>query len=77
MGPWLWKSKLQMRMSDLERGIYQCVKYRALLRAELKASGKIPNGSSLLITETRLSYTLQELADLLGVRVIVVPVKKS
>lgn len=63
--------------ADLERGIYQCVKYRALLRAELKASGKIPNGSSLLITETRLSYTLQELADLLGVRVIVVPVKKS
>ena len=63
--------------ADLERGIYQCIKYRALLRAELKASGKIPNGSSLLITETRLSFILQELADLLGVRVIVVPMKKS
>ena len=63
--------------ADLERGIYQCVKYRALLRAELKAESKIPNGSSLLITETRLSPVLQALADLLGVRVITVPVKRD
>lgn len=63
--------------ADLERGIYQCVKYRALLRAELKAQAKIPNGSSLLITERKLSAPLQNLADLLGVGVVVVPVKKQ
>ncbi|MBB6250460.1 hypothetical protein [Nitrospirillum iridis] len=62
--------------ADLERGIYQCIKYQALLRAELKAEGKIPNGSSLLITEAQLSSGLQALADLLGVRVVVVPVKR-
>ena len=63
--------------ADLERGIYQCVKYQALLRAELKAEGKIPNGSSLLITEVQLSSDLQTLANLLGVRVTVVPVKRD
>ncbi|VTZ50285.1 conserved hypothetical protein [Methylocella tundrae] len=63
--------------ADLERGVYQCVKYQALLRAELKAEGKIPNGSSLLVTETRLSPALQALADLLGVRVVTVPVKRD
>jgi hypothetical protein len=63
--------------ADLERGIYQCVKYQALLRAELKAEGKIPNGSSILITEAQLSSSLQALADLLGVRVVVVPVKRD
>jgi hypothetical protein len=63
--------------ADLERGIYQCVKYRALLRAELKAEGKIPNGSSQLIIEAQLSSILQALADLLGVRVVVVPAKRE
>ncbi len=63
--------------ADLERGIYQCVKYQALVRAELKAQGKIPNGSSLLVTESQLPATLQALADLLGVRVVVVPVKRD
>lgn len=59
--------------ADLERGIYQCVKYQALLRAELKASQKIPNGSSLLVTERKLPPALQQLADLLGVRSVTVP----
>jgi hypothetical protein len=63
--------------AELERGIYQCVKYQALLRAELKAEGKIPNGSSLLITESQLSASLQALADLLGVRALIVPVKRT
>jgi hypothetical protein len=62
---------------DLERGIYQCVKYQALLRAELKAQRKIPNGSSLLVSERRLPEPLQRLADLLGVRVLVVPIERS
>jgi hypothetical protein len=55
---------------DLERGIYQCVKYQALLRAELKAEGNIPNGISVLVVERALPQRLIELADLLGIQVI-------
>ena len=58
---------------DLERGIYQCVKYQALLRAELKAQSLIPNGLAILVSERRLPQPLLELADLLGVRVVKVP----
>ncbi len=63
--------------ADLERGIYQCIKYRALLRAELKAQGRVPNGSSIMVTERQLPSDLQELAGLLGVRVVVVPVLRG
>ena len=58
--------------ADLERGIYQCVKYQALLRAELKAEGNIPNGSAVLVSERSLPIKLRNLADLLGVRVITI-----
>lgn len=62
--------------ADLERGIYQCIKYQALLRAELKASGIIPNGTAILVIARQLPSQLQELADLLSVKVLVVaPVK--
>lgn len=57
--------------ADLERGIYQCVKYQALLRAELSVNGEIPNGRSVLVSERKLSEELQSLADFLGVRVVV------
>ena len=63
--------------ADLERGIYQCVKYEALLRAELKSQGRIPNGRSLLVTERPLPQRLRELADLLGVRVLQVPATRA
>ncbi len=46
--------------AEIERGIYQCVKYQALLRAELKAECKIPNGSAILVTERHLPSQLQE-----------------
>lgn len=58
---------------DLERGVYQCVKYRALLNAELKAKAKKPNGSSMLVTEVHLESELRELARLLNVPVKFVP----
>lgn len=62
--------------ADLERGIYQCIKYQALLRAELKAKGLIPNGTAVLVTARQLPLQLQKLADLLAVRVLTVaPVK--
>jgi hypothetical protein len=58
--------------AELERGIYQCVKYQALLRAELKAERKIPNGRAILVTERQPPLRPRKLAKLLGVRVIVV-----
>ncbi|MFY9260170.1 MAG: hypothetical protein WAO71_06625 [Gallionella sp.] len=63
--------------ADIERGIYQCIKYQALLRAELKANNKIPNGYSVLVTSRKITPPLQQLAELLNVKVITVaPVKK-
>lgn len=62
--------------ADLERGIYQCVKYRALLRAELKVRNLIPNGKAVLITSKRFSPRLQQVADILGVPVIFVSKKE-
>jgi len=58
--------------ADLERGVYQCVKYQALLRAELKTERKVPNGLAVLVTERQLPQTLANLANLLGIRVITV-----
>jgi hypothetical protein len=45
-------------------------KYQALLRAELKAEIKVPNGVAVFVTERRLPFDLQNLADLLSVRAI-------
>lgn len=58
--------------ADIERGIYQCIKYKALLRAELSVNGDIPNGRSILVSERDLSEALQRLAGFLGVRVVIV-----
>lgn len=55
---------------DLERGIYQCIKYQSLLRAELKAKGHVPNGLCVLVVERDLPQKLVELSDLLGIRVV-------
>ena len=63
--------------ADLERGIYQCVKYRALLRAEQKASASIQSGNAVLATERPLASDLLGLADLLQVRVVVVSVRSD
>ena len=60
--------------NDLSRGLYQAVKYQALLRAEQKAMGTPPTARAILVCERNLSPGLQNLADALGIRVIVVPV---
>jgi len=61
---------------DLERGIYQVVKYRALLQAEQKVTSVVPNARAMLVTEHEIPTPLQDLAKLLGVEVRVVD-KKS
>ena len=45
---------LEASNDELERGIYQCVKYQALLRAELKAEDKVPNGLAVLVIERQI-----------------------
>ncbi len=52
--------------ADFKRGIYQCVKYREVKRAE-HAPFKV-NVESILVTEAELSPELIERAQLLGVK---------
>ncbi|MCP4373472.1 MAG: hypothetical protein GY797_36025 [Deltaproteobacteria bacterium] len=56
--------------ADLNRGIFQCVKYQALLRAEQKASNTPPTARAILVTENQLPISLQNLADILDIKVI-------
>ena len=60
--------------ADLNRGIFQSVKYQALLRAEQKALSKAPTATAILVTERKLSHILQNLADTLGIKVYVIPI---
>ncbi len=57
--------------NDLNRGIFQCIKYQALLRAEQKALLIPPTARAILVTEKRLPTSLRNLADILGIKVMV------
>ncbi len=52
---------------DLNRGIYQCVKYRAVLRAEQLEMEKVPNAEAVLVCEARLPVPLREKAQFFGI----------
>lgn len=56
--------------ADLVRGLYQCVKYEAVLRAEMAAEGLRQNVRVCLLTPRRLSAELQRLQTVLGTEVI-------
>jgi hypothetical protein len=58
--------------ADLSRGLFQCVKYRAVTRAWQKTLQEIPNGNSILIIQRELPQNLQDTADLLNIEVIVI-----
>ena len=62
------------RDNDLSRGLYQAVKYQALLRAEQKAMGNPPTARSVLVCEHQLSRGLRNLADVLGIKVFIVSI---
>lgn len=53
--------------ADLSRGLFQCIKYQALLRAEQKAIGRPPTAWAVLVTERQLPATLGNLADVLDI----------
>ena len=52
---------------ELTRGLYQCVKYRAVLRAMYHVAGKLVNVQSVLVTPQSLSPMHRAAADRLGV----------
>ena len=59
--------------AELTRGIFQCVKYRALLRAEQKVLGALPNAVVLLVVAGKLSPQLELLAATLDVEFLEIP----
>lgn len=69
----VWLIEAKSRRSgeaDLERGVYQCVKYRAVAEAMQKGARKRSDILSVLLTEAELSDRLSELARRQRVRVI-------
>lgn len=55
---------------ELQRGVYQSVKYQALLRAVQKVHCAPPVGQALLVCGGPASEVVQQVADLLGIRVV-------
>lgn len=58
--------------SDVVRGIFQCVKYRAVLRAQESVSMKLRQVGAWLVYEGRLTKTHKSIAKRLGVKIICV-----
>jgi hypothetical protein len=52
---------------EIRRGIYQCVKYRAVLRAMQLAAGQPPNARAILVTQITPTEAILELAEMLSV----------
>lgn len=55
---------------DILRGLYQCVKYKAILDAENKTHGVFGSTRSLLVIEGSLSDSNRQVKDSLGIDVI-------
>jgi len=56
-------------VDDLERGIFQCVKYKAVLEAESILSSSNASVSCVLVIESELPQRLRNISDKLGVKV--------
>lgn len=57
--------------ADILRGIYQCVKYKAVLAAECLAHGQNAKVDAFLVTETELSKDNRKTANMLSVKYFV------
>ena len=55
---------------DILRGIYQCVKYKAVLDSENKVHGVPDSSRSILVLEGYLSESNHQVKDTLGIEVI-------
>lgn len=60
--------------TELMRGVYQCVKYRAILRAEQLALRQVPNGDAVLVCPRAPGKDTKALIKRLGVNFHRVPV---
>ncbi|MBA5204532.1 hypothetical protein H2Y57_12685 [Pectobacterium aroidearum] len=56
--------------SDIVRGLFQCVKYRAVMEAVLMTKSRTQNVRALLVLESKLPKSLIPLKNILGVEVI-------
>lgn len=55
---------------DIIRGIFQCVKYRAVMEAVLLTQSQPQNARALLVLESKLPQSLISLRNMLGVEVV-------
>lgn len=60
---------------ELTRGVYQCVKYRAILRAEQLATRQVPNGDAVLVCPRAPGVVTKALIKRLNVNFQVVPTR--
>lgn len=58
---------------ELMRGVYQCVKYRAVIRAEQLAMRQVPNGNAVLICPRAAGKSTKALLRRLNVNYLRVP----
>ena len=56
--------------ADITRGLFQCIKYQAVLEAMLGLEGKQKNVRTVLLLETELPDELKVVQHMLGVEVI-------
>jgi hypothetical protein len=55
--------------ANITRGLFQCIKYRAVLEAYLSSRGQRPSARAILALEGSLPPALVDLRNLLGVEV--------
>jgi len=55
---------------DIVRGIFQCVKYRAVLEAQQAADGIAQSARAILLLEAKLPSRFQALKNILGIELV-------
>jgi hypothetical protein len=55
---------------DIERGMFQCVKYRAVLEAQQSADGQPQSARAILVLEAKLPMKFHALKNILGVELV-------
>ncbi len=55
---------------EVQRGVYQCVKYRAILRAMQLAAAEPPNAQAALVVDCQTTSTVRRLAERLSVIIV-------
>lgn len=56
--------------ADILRGLFQCVKYIAVIEATQKSENQIPNARVILALQNRLPSELMQIKNILGIEVI-------